>query len=86
MWEIAFRNAACSDKTTSKYPVPKDSEAFAVLLIARGKQPYGKTVSSMLYELHSGKYVAYWELFIKDKGGKKTEAAKSIDYSLEIQL
>lgn len=45
MGEIAFRNAACSDKTTSKYTVPKDSEAFAVLLIARGKQPYGKTVA-----------------------------------------
>lgn len=84
MWEIAFRNAACSDKTTSKYTVPKDSGAFAVLLIARGKQPYGKTVACSVS--------AQWEIcsllgtFYKGQGEKKTEAAKSIDYSLEIQL
>lgn len=82
MWEIAFQNAACSDKTASKYTVPKDSEAFAVLLIARGKQPYGKTVASSMS--------AQWEIysllgtFYKWRR-KKTEAAKSIDYSLEIQ-
>lgn len=54
------------------------------LLIARGRQPYGKTVACPMSAQQE--ICSLLGTFYKEQGGKETEAAKSIDYSLGIQL